>query len=235
MAFTRLPSATLAVFITTLFPLIGATPFRAAVGKRDNTLSPPGQPTPVPSSLLGGFALVGNSGVSAQQLFLGDDHLVYIIDKVESNPLQINGHPAWSVVYDLNTNQATPLEVITNTFCAGGGVLGDGRWLNVGGNKGVGPNATTIDTPEYQAGQNPDMDSDGRTAARVIVPGDSANWTDDHSLDLTTQRWYPSLETLEDGRLFVMGGSTDGAFVNLYVSPFHRNIGLSATQQPYHQ
>jgi hypothetical protein len=59
-----------------------------------------------------------------------------------------------------------------------------------------------------------DGDSDGRTAARQLVPGDNSQWTDDHTLDLTTQRWYPSVETLEDGRLFIMGGSTDGAFVN---------------------
>ncbi|KIM20934.1 hypothetical protein M408DRAFT_35070, partial [Serendipita vermifera MAFF 305830] len=72
------------------------------------------------ASLIGGFAVVGTSGVSAQQLFLGDAYHVYILDKVESNPLPINDHSAWATVYDLRTNIATPLDVRTNTFCAGG-------------------------------------------------------------------------------------------------------------------
>jgi hypothetical protein len=216
MSATRYSSLILAVS-TAFSPLVGANPLVVPgqpLERRDGTLPPPGQPAQVSNDLIGGFALVGTSGVSAQQLFLGSDHLVYILDKVESNPLQINGHPAWATVYDLNTNQATPLEVYTNTFCAGGGLLGDGRWLNVGGNKGVGPNATTDDSAASQAGQNADQDADGRTAARLLIPGDNNNWTDDHTEDLLSQRWYPSIETLEDGRAFILGGSTDGAFVN---------------------
>lgn len=215
MSATRHSSLALAVSVA-LFPLVASTPTFPAVPnlERRDTIQT-GQPkSQVSDDLLGGFALVGTSGVSAQQLFLGNDHLVYILDKVESNPLQINDHPAWATVYDLNTNQATPLEVYTNTFCAGGGLLGDGRWLNIGGNKAVEPNATTVDTPASQSGDNPNHDADGRTAARVLIPGDSSQWTDDHTMDLTTQRWYPSIEPLEDGRAFVMGGSTDGAFVN---------------------
>lgn len=36
---------------------------------------------------------IGDSGVSAQMLFLADpDHVVFM-DKAENNPLSINGHP----------------------------------------------------------------------------------------------------------------------------------------------
>jgi hypothetical protein len=191
MSATRYSSLILAVSAA-FSPLVAANPV-AATGQtleRRDTLPPPGQPAQVSADLIGGFALVGTSGVSAQQLFLGSDHLVYILDKVESNPLQINNHPAWATVYDLNTNQATPLEVYTNTFCAGGGLLGDGRWLNVGGNKGVGPNATTDDSAASQAGQNADQDADGRTAARLLIPGDSSQWTDDHTQDLCVSRSF---------------------------------------------
>lgn len=45
----------------------------------------------------GTFQIVGNSGVSAQQLFLGTKDKVYIIDKVQNNPITISGHPAWAV------------------------------------------------------------------------------------------------------------------------------------------
>lgn len=39
--------------------------------------------------------------------------------------------------YALDTNTARPMDIITNTFCAGGNVLGNGTWLNVGGNQAV--------------------------------------------------------------------------------------------------
>lgn len=46
--------------------------------------------------------------VDSQQLFLGTRNKVYFIDKVENNPTQIKGHPAWasgeyivSIVYAL--------------------------------------------------------------------------------------------------------------------------------------
>jgi hypothetical protein len=39
--------------------------------------------------------------------------------------MQINNHAAWGTVYDINQNTATPLEVVTNTFCAGGSQLGE--------------------------------------------------------------------------------------------------------------
>ena len=184
MSATRYSSLILAASVG-LFPFVGANPFPATgPGPILSRRQAPSQPAQVSDDLIGGFALVGTSGVSAQQLFLGSDHLVYILDKVESNPLQINNHPAWATVYDLNTNQYTPLEVYTNSFCAGGGQLGDGRWLNVGGNKAVGPNQTESDDTNYEAGQNPDGDADGRTAARLLIPGDNSQWTDDHTMDL---------------------------------------------------
>jgi hypothetical protein len=93
----------------------------------------------------------------------------------------INDHNAWATVYNLQTNQATPLEVYTNTFCAGGAELGDGRWLNVGGNFAVDPNAVTS---ANQNGDNVLHNSDGRTAARTILPGDDAQWNTDPELAL---------------------------------------------------
>jgi hypothetical protein len=72
---------------------------------------PPGQP--LSTGPLGQFQIVGDNLVSAQQvrlfavkqltlsslifqLFLGTLQKVYIIDKTENNPAQINGHPAWA-------------------------------------------------------------------------------------------------------------------------------------------
>lgn len=80
----------------------------------------------------GGFKVVGNSGVSAQMMFLGTKNTVFILDKTENNPMTIttNGvtHPAWGSSYDLRTNKATAMEVTSNSFCAGGINLGDGTF-----------------------------------------------------------------------------------------------------------
>ncbi|KAG8747997.1 hypothetical protein FRC10_009749 [Ceratobasidium sp. 414] len=85
----------------------------------------------------GAFEIVGESGVSAQQLFLGAPNKVYIIDKVENNPISVSGHPAWATEYDIETNTYRAMDIVTNTFCAGGNMLGDGSWINVGGNQPV--------------------------------------------------------------------------------------------------
>ncbi|KAG8775988.1 hypothetical protein FRC15_000209 [Serendipita sp. 397] len=172
----------------------------------------PGQPThTVSDNLILGFEVIGDSGVSGQQLFLGDDTKVYIIDKVENNPLTINDHPAWASEYDLTTNTARPLEVVTNTFCAGGALLGTGEWLNIGGNQAV--DALGVTSPS-QNGSNLYQNSDGAFAARTLTPGEGAEWYDDPAQDLTTRRWYPSLETIETGRIFILGGNQYGGFVN---------------------
>ncbi|KAG8908124.1 hypothetical protein FRB99_000152 [Tulasnella sp. 403] len=118
-----------------------------------------------PGTGSGTFQIVGESGASAQQLFLGTSDRVYIIDKTENNPLQVNGHPAWATEYNLRDNSVRPMDVTTNTFCAGGNVLGDGTWMNIGGNGpiswgGVNTNATTGD---------PYKDKDGRFAVRETL------------------------------------------------------------------
>lgn len=47
-------------------------------------------------------------GADSIQMFLGTKNKVYVLDKSENNPLQINGtygtHPAWAVEYDLASN-----------------------------------------------------------------------------------------------------------------------------------
>ncbi|EEB91162.1 hypothetical protein MPER_10521 [Moniliophthora perniciosa FA553] len=68
----------------------------------------------------GAFADGGNTQVSAMMMFVGNDEKVYILDKAESNAAQINGHPAWGAVWDINTHQVNLMDVRTNVFCAGG-------------------------------------------------------------------------------------------------------------------
>ncbi|GAA5898861.1 hypothetical protein JCM6882_004016 [Rhodosporidiobolus microsporus] len=159
--------------------------------------------------------VVGDSGVSAQQLFLGQNNKVYIVDKTERNPVSVTGaagtHPAWATEYDIDTNEYRPMDIVTNSFCAGGNVLGNGTWINIGGNQAIGYGGLNADP---LAG--PYMNGDGGKATRRldVCDDESCDWIDDGSNYMTTRRWYPTLETLEDGTMIVIGGCDWGGYVN---------------------
>ncbi|ODN74427.1 hypothetical protein L202_06824 [Cryptococcus amylolentus CBS 6039] len=161
------------------------------------------------------FQYVGLSGVSAQQLFLGTLNKVYIVDKTENNNATVNSHPAWATEYDLTTNDFRTMDVLSNSFCAGGSQLGNGTWLNVGGNQAVTYNGTSM-ADDLQSGQSPYKDWDGGKAVRMLDACDdeSCDWVDDPGLYMTSRRWYPTLETLEDGTIIIMGGCEWGGYVN---------------------
>ncbi|KLO12277.1 glyoxal oxidase [Schizopora paradoxa] len=165
------------------------------------------------AATLGGFSIVGNSIASAQQMFLGTETRVYIVDKVENNPTQINGHPAWAAEYSTDTNQGRPMDIVTNSFCAGGNVLGNGTWVNVGGNQAVTYGGLTANS---QTGGAPYDDPDGGQSLRLLDPCDdsSCNWIVHSDNAMSTRRWYPSVETLPDGSIIIIGGNQYGGFVN---------------------
>ena len=56
------------------------------------------------------------------------------------------------------------MDIITNTFCAGGTVLGNGTWLNVGGNQGVKQGGDPADS---QNGGGIYDDPDGRNSCVI--------------------------------------------------------------------
>ncbi|KZT10785.1 copper radical oxidase [Laetiporus sulphureus 93-53] len=174
------------------------------------TAATPGQPSTTDAPL-GQFVIVGNSIASAQQMFVGTLDKVYIVDKTERNPTQIDGHPAWGAEYTLSTNEARPMNVITNSFCAGGNVLGNGTWVNVGGNQAVTYGGLAAAS---QTGGPPYDDPDGGQSIRLLNPCDNeqCDWT--LTTPMTTRRWYPSVETLENGTLIIIGGCDWGGYVN---------------------
>lgn len=55
--------------------------------------------SPVLAQTAGAFADGGDTLVSAMMVLLGNDETVYILDKVEGNPAQINGHPAFGAAW----------------------------------------------------------------------------------------------------------------------------------------
>lgn len=78
--------------------------------------------------------------------------------------------PAWGASYDLSTNIATPMSVTSNTFCAGGFSLADGRWAVFGGNQPVTTNGSAVKDQPDKA--NPYGNTDGGEAIRLLTPCD---------------------------------------------------------------
>lgn len=72
------------------------------------------------------------------------------------------------------------MDVATNTFCAGGAYLGDGRLLNIGGNQAVVPGGDAL----VNGAANPYKNLDGAFAVRTLTPGDGSEWSDVSSDDL---------------------------------------------------
>ncbi|WVO17686.1 hypothetical protein L204_105384 [Cryptococcus depauperatus] len=205
---------TLAV-LSALLLLSSASAADTSPARRNNS----GKTTPL------SFEQVGDTGVSAQMMFLGNNKKVYILDKSENNPVTINGkygtHPAWAVEYDIATNKYRAMDVYSNSFCAGGGVLGNGTWAVFGGNQPVTTDGVaTTEAAAYS-------DTDGGSAIRMLDPctDEQCNYVQGETsfdrttdmggwLQMTGHRWYPTIETLEDGTLIVIGGDKNGGYVN---------------------
>lgn len=143
---------------------------------------------------------IGEIGVSAMQISVVDDSHLIIIDKKEDNPLKdINGNPAWGSIYNFKTKKERPLNMITNSFCAGGSWLGNGTLINVGGDIG-------------------DTGGDGYQSVRLFTPcpdGKECDIVDDpEGVRMAARRWYASTARIGDGSVLIMGGSNAGAYIN---------------------
>ncbi|KAF7317558.1 hypothetical protein MKEN_00842700 [Mycena kentingensis (nom. inval.)] len=145
------------------------------------------------------FAQKGTTGVSGMQLAVVSESRAIIFDKVEHNPLQINGHPAWAAELNLNTQQVRALDVVTNSWCATGSFLSNGTFVNSGGN----PAALTS--------------GNGLQGIRLFTPCDDGKcgvYENTARVHLASKRWYPSSVRIEDGSVMIFGGSVSGGFAN---------------------
>ncbi|THU77179.1 hypothetical protein K435DRAFT_702963 [Dendrothele bispora CBS 962.96] len=152
-----------------------------------------------------GLTQPGTTGVSAMQLAVTSESTAIILDKVEHNPLTVNGHIAWASELNFNTNQVRPLNPLSNTWCATGSFLGNGTLVSSGGNPIV------ITGWSYSKCQN------GLQAIRLFTPctdGRCDIFEDPARLHLTSNRWYPSSVRIDDGSVIIYGGSTFGGFEN---------------------
>ncbi|KAF7363575.1 putative copper radical oxidase variant A [Mycena sanguinolenta] len=178
-------------------------------------------------SLAGTFVDGGNTLVSAMMMFVGNDQKVYILDKAEGNAQQVNGHSAWGSVMDLETKQATVMDVATNVFCASGYHLPNGSFVTFGGNGAIGPGGN-IGSERNPSGASGAWDAvyqdfDGSKSIRILNPCTSSQdfssaecqWFDDPSvLSMQKQRWYSAAEMLGDGTIVIIGGFVNGGYIN---------------------
>lgn len=152
----------------------------------------------------------GSTGVSAMQLAIISSTHAIIIDKVEHNPLTINGHPAWGALYNLNTHAVRPLNMQSNSFCAGGAFVGNGTLINVGGNPVVEDHTSSADFG----------DTDGLQAIRIFEPCDSDSADDcaiteyHNRIRMAGARWYATVARISDGSAMIIGGSKRGGWIN---------------------
>ncbi|KAF9474411.1 copper radical oxidase [Pholiota conissans] len=150
------------------------------------------------SSALGAgwnFVQNGTSGVLALEAIIVSPTLAIFFDRASNDPLMINNNPAWGALWNLETNTASPLLVVSDTFCASGGFLSNGTMVSVGGH-----------IPAITAAV------DGRMAIRIFEPcADPAGlnctlFEDPETLHMEETRWYPSSLRTFDGSLMIVGG-----------------------------
>lgn len=169
----------------------------------ETTVSPAPGPSPAPITGGGSFAIIGNSGVPAMHAALMPNGRVVFLDKIEDyTQLKLaNGQYAYSSEFDPATNAVVPLAYKTNAFCSGGTFLANGDLLAIGGN---GP-LTWID-PTVGDGFN-GLRYLSRSSSNAALNG--KDWSEPGN-KLKSDRWYPSAQTLPDGRVFVASGSING-------------------------
>jgi Glyoxal oxidase N-terminus/Domain of unknown function (DUF1929) len=151
----------------------------------------------------GNFKIVGQSGVPAMHAGLLPNGRVVFLDKIE-NYTQLmlpNGQYAYSSEYNPADNTVVPLAYKTNSFCAGGMFLPDGRFVALGGNAPLSFIDPTV--------------GDGFTGIRYLQRSSSnpsyngQDWSEPGN-KLASARWYPSVQIMPDGTSFVASGSLNG-------------------------
>jgi hypothetical protein len=152
----------------------------------------------------------GSTGVHAMQLAVISDYHALIVDKVEHNPLNVDGHPAWAALYNFETHAVRPLRMQSNSFCAGGTFLSNGTLINVGGNPVVEDFTAAADFG----------DLDGLQAIRIFErcdspSADSCEMRENHARNrMASPRWYNTVVRLFDGSAMIIGGSKKGGWIN---------------------
>ncbi|KAG0091600.1 hypothetical protein BGZ92_000270 [Podila epicladia] len=175
----------------------------SGVSSSSSTKSLPG------ASSGGQWDLIGHSGVSAMHAIMRPfTDSVLFLERVQSTTYakiggsSVNGNKgmdfAWSTEFETKEGQWRSLDVKSNMFCSAGGYLPDGTVVSVAG------------------GQPSDTKEEGYDGIRLYKPcnGTKCDWKQDFDVHLQEKRWYPTVESLASGDLFIIGGSNHAASIN---------------------
>ncbi|KAG0294560.1 hypothetical protein BGZ98_001722 [Dissophora globulifera] len=157
------------------------------------------------SRQMGQWDLAGLSGVSPMHgTLIPNTNKIVFLEKVEKSS---NAHLpddkstySWSVEYDIEEGTFRALHIKTNLFCSAGGYRPDGTIVSLGGAEAV---------AEVEAGWN-----SLRFLSACNATSSTCDWDTRDDITLKAGRWYPTVEALADGRLFIIGGSDRGASMN---------------------
>lgn len=154
------------------------------------------------------FVEVGSSGVIALEMMIVAPNLAIFFDRASNDPLMINGNTAWGALWNIKESTASPLALVTDTFCASGSFLSNGtmvsfqhihfirEYFSFRNQASVGGNVPAITAAQ-----------DGRMSIRLFNPCADPNGTnctvidDPATLHLNTTRWYPSSARIFDGSI----------------------------------
>lgn len=151
--------------------------------------------------LPGTFELAGRSGVPAMHAALLPSGNVVFLDKLENytEAKLDSGRYAYSTIFNPDTHELRPQRVPSNAFCCGGAFLADGTLMTMGGN---GP-LSWLDNSV----------ADGFNALRYLYTNateQGGDWAEYDNVKMYSKRWYASVQTLSDGKVFIASGSLNG-------------------------
>ncbi|KAF8211931.1 copper radical oxidase [Mycena galopus ATCC 62051] len=151
----------------------------------------------------------GSTGVHAMQLAVISSTHALIVDKVEHNPLTLNGHPAWGALYNLQTHAVTALSIKSNSFCAGGTFLSNGTMIVVGGNPVVENKTSPADFGDVNGLQAIRLlECDSPSVERCQM------YENPSRIRMASSRWYNTVIRMPDGSAMMIGGSKKGGWIN---------------------
>lgn len=147
----------------------------------------------------------GNSGVVMTHVAVTTSDTMLVIDRKENNPLlKADGKPAWGAVWNLQSNTARPLNIVTHSFCSSGNFLSNGTMANFGGHPYTDRDGEPV--------------SDGQQGIRLFNPcaasGNCDIYENPTRIRLTSDRWYPSSARLHDGSVVILGGQITAGWTN---------------------
>lgn len=77
------------------------------------------------------FVEKGLSGIVALEAIVVSPTLVVMFDRATNDPLHTaDGKVAWGALWNLETNEATALKLVSDTFCASGSLLSNGTMVS---------------------------------------------------------------------------------------------------------